>query len=185
MVLTRTKGSVTLASSEGGRKLDSGGIHTATRFRPMTRLLLTLLLLLATASASAATRESTGTTPGGAAFKIAVPDGWQPGGPLVIVNHGYNFEVDDSPGLSVLSPLLLAQGYAMAASGYRDRGWAVFTALDDNVELVERFTTEFGAPGSLIAVGGSMGGVVTLKMLDDPRISKLSGAYALCAPADV
>ena len=153
-------------------------------FLPMIRLFLAALLALPCVFAAAATRESTGTTPGGAAFKINVPDGWQPGGPLVIVNHGYNFEVDDSPGLSVLAPLLLSQGYAVAASGYRTRGWAVFTALDDNAELLTRFTTEFGSPGKTIAVGGSMGGAITLKMLDDPRF-KLDGAYALCAPADV
>ena len=60
----------------------------------------------------------------------------------------------------------------------------MFAALDDDAELLQRFTTDFGAPGALFALGGSMGGVVTLKMLDDPRFN-LSGVYALCAPADV
>ena len=57
--------------------------------------------------------------------------------------------------------------------------------MDDNAELVARFTGEFGPPGAMFAVGGSMGGLISLKMLDDARFTPtLRGVYALCAPAD-
>jgi len=149
----------------------------------LTRVILASVLALLAPGAHA-TREFTGSTPGGAAFRIAVPDAWRSGDPLVVVNHGYNFQVDDDPDLTPLAPLLLSQGYAVAASGYRQRGWALFTALDDNAELVARFKAEVGTPGQLLAVGGSMGGLISLKMIDDARFSNLAGVYALCAPTD-
>src|SRR5688572_15204649 len=95
-----------------------------------------LLLALAALPVHAVTQVR-GTTPGGAAYVIAVPDGWVPGGPLAFVNHGFNFELDDDPGLGALSPIQLAQGYAIAASGFRQRGWALRDALEDNYELLQ------------------------------------------------
>ncbi len=148
---------------------------------PLSALLLSVVLAVSPAHA---TREAHGTTPGGASYAIAAPDTWQPGGALVIYNHGYGFEIDHSPSLGPLKDLLLAQGYAIAASGYRQRGWALFTAMDDNAELVSRFSQDFGVPGRLLAVGGSMGGLISLKMLDDVRFQKLAGVFAVCAPAD-
>lgn len=158
-------------------------------FAPMGRRFLlqrSVLALLAVVGASPAlaTRELHGTTPGGASYAIVAPDNWQPGGTLVIYNHGYGFEIEHSPSLGPLKDQLLAQGYAIAASGYRQRGWALFTAMDDNAELLAQFSHDVGAPGRLLAVGGSMGGLISLKMLDDSRFSALAGVYAVCAPAD-
>lgn len=140
--------------------------------------------LAAFAGSAQATREAHGTTPGGASYAIAAPDDWRPGGALVIYNHGYGFEIEHSPSLGPLREQLLAQGYAIAASGYRQRGWALFSAMDDNAELLAQFSHEFGTPGKLLAVGGSMGGLISLKMLDDSRFPGLAGVYAVCAPAD-
>jgi hypothetical protein len=146
--------------------------------------LLLIALALGAPRAAHAVREVRGTTPGGAAVVMQAPDNWKAGDPLVVYNHGYGFSLDPDPGVGPLAPLWLAQGYAIAASGYRERGWAVFSAMDDNAELIARFTSEFGPPGALFAVGGSMGGLISLKMLDDPRFASLRGVYALCAPAD-
>jgi hypothetical protein len=151
-------------------------------------LLLAMLLGAASspsASAQSVERSLRSSTPGGAQIFARVPAGWQAGGPLVVVNHGYSLGFDDSPSLGPLAELLLSQGYAVAASGYRTGGWALFVALDDNVLMIERFSAEFGAPGQLFAVGGSMGGLTSLKMAEDPRFApRLAGAYSLCPPAD-
>lgn len=146
------------------------------------------LLLLAAAPAAAAQsgpRELRTSTAGGASVYMRVPAGWQPGGPLVVVNHGYSLEFDDLPSLGPLVDLQLAQGYAVAASGFRTRGWAPYVALEDNALLVERFSAEFGAPGAIIAAGGSMGGLISLRMAEDRRFAgRVAGVFALCPVAD-
>ena len=141
-------------------------------------------LLAWTAVPAFAATEITGTTPGGAAYRIAVPDGWQAGGPLVLLQHGFHQAIDRDPDLGPLLATQLASGYAVAASGYRQSGWALFTAIEDNAELVAAFTQRFGAPGPLYAVGGSMGGLVALKFAEDPRFrDRTRGVLAFC-PVD-
>ncbi len=129
-------------------------------------------------------REWRGVTAGGANVYIRVPAGWQPGAPLAIVNHGYSLDFDDSPSLGSLVDVILAEGIAAAASGYRTRGWAPFVALEDNQRLLEAFVAQFGEPGPLYAVGGSMGGLISLKQAEDPRFAaRTVGVFALCPPA--
>src|SRR5690348_14964842 len=70
-------------------------------FAAMRRFFLAVVLILLAPFAHAV-QELRGTTPGGAAYVMAVPDGWQPGGKLVFVNHGFEFELDDDPGLGPL-----------------------------------------------------------------------------------
>ena len=142
--------------------------------------------LLALASLPAhAVQESTGTTPGGAAYRIAVPDAWQPGDGLVLIQHGFSFAPVTDPTLGPLRDRMLADGYAVAASGYRQRGWALFTARDDNVELLDVFRARHGEPGHLVAAGGSMGGLVSLKLAEDPRLrERTAGVLAFCPAAD-
>lgn len=149
----------------------------------LSRLALLLFALVASAATAQGTRELRGNTPSGASFVIAVPPGWAPGGPLVFVNHGFAFDIDRDPDLGPLREVQLAEGYALAASGYRQRGWVLFTALDDNAELLQRFRSEFGDPGSIIAAGGSMGGLIALKQAEDARFPNLLGVYSLCPPA--
>jgi hypothetical protein len=148
---------------------------------------LSLLLpsaLLAAAAASAAT-ERTGQTPGGAYFRIAVPDGWAPGDGLVLWSHGYALDPPDA-GVS-LGPLVdrqLVAGYAVAASSFRTGGWALFSSLDDLRELVARFTAEFGAPGEVILTGASMGGLVSIQGVEAAgglgAGAPVVAAYSLC-----
>lgn len=141
------------------------------------------LLAGSVVSASAAT-VLTGTTPGGANYTIRVPAGWQSGGPLVMVNRGYSFDFDDDVSTGPLTELQLAQGYAIAASGLRASGWALFHAIDDNWELYQRFVQLVGEPGRVIVAGGSMGGLVSLKQAEDPRFAdRVQAVYALCPPA--
>lgn len=144
--------------------------------------LLTCLLLIA--GPVAATTVLTGTTPGGANYTIRVPDGWQPGGPMVMVNHGYSFDFDTDVSSGPLVDVQLAQGFAVVASGFRTHGWALPVAIDDNWELYQRFVQQFGEPGTLIAAGGSMGGLISLKQSEDRRFAdQVDAVYALCPPA--
>ena len=146
------------------------------------RLWLLLLLLSAAAHVSAAI-EITEVLPSGAHIRIAVPSGWQAGDTLLLYQHGFDMDADNNPDLGPLRDLQLSQGYAIAASGYAQAGWAVFTAADDNRDLVELVSTRFGAPGALITMGGSMGGLIALKLAESPGFERTVGVYSLCPAA--
>ena len=150
----------------------------------LVRILLFFLLALASLPA-AAVRELSGQTPGGAFYRIVAPDGWRAGDPLVLYQHGFDFDPPaPNPSLGPLVEVQLAQGYAVAASSFSQRGWALFRALDDNAELLEVFTGAFGAPGEIVAFGGSMGGLVSLKLAEDPRFAdRTSSVFAICPAA--
>jgi hypothetical protein len=159
------------------------------RFPLLSVLLLVLSAALPAAApdahAQSAEQRWQATTSGGAVVVARVPAGWRPGDPLVVVNRGYSLDVDDDPGLGPLVDLQLRQGFAVAASGYRTRGWAPYVALDDNALLLEAFETRFGRAGPVYAVGGSMGGLISLRMGEDRRFrGRIAGVYALCPPAD-
>jgi hypothetical protein len=121
----------------------------------------------------------TGQTPGGAYFKIVVPDSWN--GDLVIWNHGYSKE---EPGpVTDLGPLVdfnLEEGFAVAASSYRQKGWALFHTVEDLSELYQEFVTRFGAPGRVFVYGGSLGGIVTAQALEQAELGNVVGAMPLC-----
>ncbi len=154
----------------------------STYFRRHYRVLVLALALSAPVSAVV---EVTGTTPGGAAYRIAVPDGWETGDPLVLVQHEYTHERDTDPDLGPLRETQLAEGMAIAASGYRQGGWALFRAFDDNAELLETFTARFGEPGNVYATGERMGGLVALKLAEDPRFRNVvKGVAAICPLGD-
>lgn len=147
---------------------------------PALRLLFALLLL--TAGAAQAAWERTGQTPSGAVYRLAVPEGWRAGDGLVVYQHDLSFERDLAPDLGPLLRQQLAQGYAVAASGYSQAGWALFASGQDNRELVERFRTDIGEPGPVLTYGRSMGGQVALQMAADPALP-VAGALALCPVA--
>lgn len=143
-----------------------------------------VLLLLLVGLAAHAQEETSGTTPSGVWYRIAVPAGWQAGGPLVLFQHGFNFsEADGPPSLGPLRDVMLSEGYAVAASAYAQRGWAVFTAIEDNRELVDVFTARFGAPGEIVPFGGSLGGLLALKIAEAPGFPPVRGVYSLCPAA--
>ncbi len=145
------------------------------------RLPIALLALLAALLplVSHAAWERTGATPSGAIYRLAVPEGWRAGDGLVVYQHDLAFEAAQPPDLGPLLDHQLAQGYAVAASAYRQTGWALFAAGQDNRELVERFRIEFGDPGPVLAYGRAMGGQIALQMAQDPT-NAVDGVLALC-----
>ena len=147
-------------------------------------LLATGLMALATSLPALASREFTGQLASGAYYHIEVPDDWQTGDALVLFQHGLDFSAPaDAPGLGPLRSVMLSEGYGVAATSYRQRGWALFTALDDNRDLLDEFGQLVGTPGEVIPFGGSMGGLVALKIAEAPDFPPVRGAYALCPAA--
>ena len=142
------------------------------------------LILVAAAAPVKATQEFTGSLPSGAYYHVEIPDGWQPGGTLVLYQHGLDFTPPaNAPGLGPLRSVMLAEGYAVAATTYRERGWALFTAIDDNRDLLAEFEQLAGTPGEVVPFGGSMGGLVALKLAEASGFPPVRGTYALCPAA--
>ncbi len=149
----------------------------------LNRLGVGVAALFAMMSAHAA-RDFSGQTPSGAYYRIAVPDNWKPGQILVMYQHGLEFSASDpSPSLGPLKDLQISEGYAVAASSYRQRGWALFTAPDDNAELLTVFKQLVGAPGAIVPFGASLGGLISLKMAEDSRFAPVPAVYSACPPA--
>lgn len=150
----------------------------------MLRAMLVVLSLSLACTASAAPREASGVAPSGAWYRIAVPERWSAGDALVLYQHGFDFQqVDSAPSLGPLADVMLAEGYAVAATGYSQHGWALFTAIRDNRELLDLFSAEFGAPGEIVPFGGSMGGLIALRLAEARGLPPVKGVYALCPAA--
>jgi len=142
--------------------------------------------LLAFALASPARpAEFSGELSSGAWYHVDIPDGWQAGDTLVLYQHGLDFTPpSDSPGLGPLRDVMLSEGYAVAATTYQERGWALFTAIDDNRDLLAKFESlAGGAPGEVVPFGGSMGGLTALKLAEADGFPPVKGVYALCPAA--
>lgn len=142
-----------------------------------------VLLLLFVSLPVAAVQDVTDVLPSGAHIRVAVPDGWQAGDTLLLYQHGFDMDADANPDLGPLRDLQLAQGYAIAASGYSQSGWALFNAVQDNRDLVAYVSQRFGAPGALVTMGGSMGGLIALKLAESKGFETTAGVYSLCPPA--
>src|SRR5678809_1151298 len=94
-------------------------------------LLLSLTLIDRSPAAKAAPLDLSGEI-NGAPYRIRVPDVWN--GTLLIFAHGYRDKADhpgeidnrsaDDPATGALIAPLLAQGFALASTAYKDNGWA-------------------------------------------------------------
>lgn len=115
----------------------------------------------------------------GAFFTITVPDAWN--GDLVIYSHGFSFNAPGpEPDLGPLAPLMLAQGYAIAASSYSQCCWALFTTQQDTNRLYGLFVDNFGVPDEVIFHGFSLGGIVSAQGVEKLDEANVVGAYPLC-----
>ena len=140
---------------------------------------LVIALVGAVATQSYGDTVLVGTTDGGAFFKIVVPTAWN--GDLVIWNHGFSL----SPGgpvsdLGPLSALQLSEGYAVAASGYQQIGWALFHTKNDLQNMVSVFNANFGTPNHVLINGASLGGIVSDQADEKANLGNVVGAYPIC-----
>jgi alpha-beta hydrolase superfamily lysophospholipase len=157
------------------------------------RLTAALLALAAAGCASASPRApaadparftqtvvDTGTI-AGAPYRIEIPAGWNGG--LVMYTHGY--EIVGTP-FEPMAPrhagfreAFTSRGFAFAQSWYRGQGWAVREALEDTEALRRRFIGRYGAPDSTFVTGNSMGGLITLGIIER-QPGDYDGALPLC-----
>ena len=147
-----------------------------------SRFFIGSLLILFLAVVPAAAQEvRSGQTPGGAFYRMAVPAVWN--GSLVIWNHGFSLSpIEPVPAEETELIELLAGpfGYAVAASSYQQRGWALFKSNQDLEETVAVFEAEFGVPSEIILVGGSLGGIVTAAAIEAADLGNVTGALTFC-----
>jgi hypothetical protein len=148
--------------------------------RLMNGLLAMLVICLAaTASAQVPVTEITGSLGSNSNYRIKVPTSWN--GDLVIWNHGFSLgPVAEVPDLGPLADLQLAEGYAVAASSYRQPGWATFRIPQDLKNLYTVFQRKFGAPGRVIVTGASLGGIVTIQAIEEANIGNVAGGLTIC-----
>ncbi|BDC49598.1 hypothetical protein F183_A19140 [Bryobacterales bacterium F-183] len=146
----------------------------------MRKLLLPLLLATSAAALAAAAPQVELGEINGAKFRIDKPENWNGG--LVMYCHGYNpapqgFNDKPSPMLDVF----LSQGYAVAQSGYAAGGWAVQEALVDTENLRRYFIKKHGPVKETYVTGQSMGGFLTMAMLEtQPTV--YDAGMPLCGP---
>ena len=108
------------------------------------------------ATARAQSRVETGEL-NGAKFRIDMPAKWNGG--LVLYCHGYahiplGFAADRP------ARVFVADGYAVAESGYSAGGYAVREAVHDTEALRRYFISKHGKPRETWLTGESMGGLV-------------------------
>jgi pimeloyl-ACP methyl ester carboxylesterase len=139
-----------------------------------------LLGLPTTAGAAPVATHYAGTLPNGSTWIADRPANWN--GTLLIYSHGY------IPGPALPAPQeapnntaadLLAQGYALAGSSYSRPGWALATAAADQLATVSAVQALIGPTRHVIAVGNSMGGLITGQLAERAG-DRIDGALASC-----
>jgi hypothetical protein len=125
----------------------------------------------------------------GAPYRIRVPENWN--GTLLIFVHGYRDKADH-PGeidnrtaeVAPFPPLeapLLAQGYALAGSAFKDNGWAVDEGMQDTKNLAVFFRENVARPERTILGSASVGSVIALKSMEQFG-GLYDGAFCACGP---
>jgi len=154
-------------------------------------LAVAVALALLVACSNGSTQKTSSTTPaapnvltgsiGAAKFTIDVPQPWN--GTLFLYSHGYVAPGSTNPASASPDPVtgqwLLAGGYAIAASSYSATGWAIEEALRDQVALLDYFGAHVGKPKRVIAIGVSLGGIITAGLVQ-AYPDRFAGALPLC-----
>jgi hypothetical protein len=124
----------------------------------------------------------------GAPYRIAVPANWN--GTLLVYGHGYRDKADHPGEVDnrtaelapnpALATVLLAQGYALSGSAYKDNGWAVEEGTQDLKNVVTYFRDNITKPDRTILWAFSMGTVIGFDSME-----RFGGIYdgALCGCA--
>ena len=154
-------------------------------------VLLTLTLLPATTSATKARPFAPLDLAGdlhGAPFRIRVPENWN--GTLLVFAHGYrdkadhpgevdNRNADVAPSAALEAPLL-AQGYALAGTAFKDNGWDIGDSMQDTKNLAVYFRDNIAKPDHTILWAASVGTVGALKNMEQFG-GIFDGSLCLCA----
>jgi len=141
---------------------------------------LALMAAPATATAAEPVTELGGTLANGATWAAEVPRNWN--GKLVLYSHGFRPGPDNpawDQGFDSTAQALTDRGFAVAASSYATAGWALGTAVQDQLDTLAAFSAEAGEPARTIAFGTSMGGLVSSLIAETPQ-SGVDGAVSTC-----
>lgn len=121
-----------------------------------------------------------GTLASGAQWAAEVPADWN--GAVVLYSHGFRPGPANpawDAGFEPTADALKDRGYAVASSSYATPGWALETAVDDQLGTLEAFSKEVGTPRRTIAFGTSMGGLVSSLIAEVPD-SGVDGVVSTC-----
>lgn len=114
----------------------------------------------------------------GAKYRILFPENWK--GKLVMYAHGYEFmgatpRQSQNPGFVNNMKPFLERGFAVAASDYSMQGYALVEGIEDTEALRNYFVKTYGKPDSTFMVGHSMGGGITLGIMENYSQNYLGG----------
>lgn len=125
-------------------------------------------------------RTDTGTI-NGARYRIVFPANWQK--KLVMYAHGYEFmgapAQSKNPDWVKRMAVFLERGFAVAASDYQYQGFALPQGVDDTEVLRQHFVKTYGKPDSTFMVGHSMGGGVSIAVIENYG-QAYDGALPMC-----
>ena len=124
-----------------------------------------------------------GTLGPGARYRLVRPTLWN--GALVVYAHGFvspQEPVAIPPDAEVAIAGFAAQGFAVAVSSFSETGWAVKDGTQRTHQLLGIFTSKFGAPTRVYAAGGSMGGLIAIRLVETYP-GKFVGLFAACPVA--
>lgn len=150
------------------------------------RVLTCLVAVVLTTAAAAphaqgsAAASYAGTLPNGATWVARVPSDWN--GTVVLFSHGFRPGPDnpavDAPDRAT-ADALLARGFALAGSSYAHTGWALDTAVQDQLDTLAALRQHVGPEREVIAFGQSMGGLVSA-LLAERGGRDIDGALTTC-----
>ncbi len=146
-------------------------------------VVLGLLAVLGTTHPALADDVVDGTTGPGSIYRLVRPTAWN--GTLVVYAHGYvspDQAVAIPPDADMVIALLSSRGFAVAVSSFSENGWAVKDGTQRTHQLLGLFTSKFGSPRRVYAAGGSMGGLIAIRLIET-HPSVFSGVLPACAAA--
>jgi hypothetical protein len=142
--------------------------------------LLGLTIGVSPAQATTSTSYSGATSDGGS-WVADVPSAWN--GTLLLYSHGFGPPVAADAPDSNTKQALLDRGYALVGSSYDPSGswWALRSALRDQFEAVAGVSQDLpAAPRHLLAVGTSMGGLISALEDEANPYGRVDGSLTTC-----
>jgi len=136
--------------------------------------------VLGLAASARADNVVNGTLGPGALYRLVRPTAWN--GALVLYAHGFvspDQPVAIPPDAERVIALFVPQGFAVAVSSFSETGWAVKDGAQRTHQLLGIFTSKFGNPSRIYAAGGSMGGLIAIKLVETYP-GKFVGLLAAC-----
>ena len=116
-----------------------------------------------------------------ARYKIYIPGDWNGG--LVMYAHGYEEIGEEVEGYSRevddFMEIFTSHGFAYAASAYKRQGLVIKDGIEDTEALRSYFELRYGKPNICIITGHSMGGIISLAVIEKYP-AEYDGALPLC-----